>query len=259
MNKYSYITDKYLKNNKKNVPYYIIIFCLKIFSLIAILSIIFLNFYYNYKISNNDVSKTFIVNIGKNDKNDMVNIFSNINCIENYKEINSNYNSNNEIINTSYKITIDDLKNTDSFVNEMNNYNVEVIISNENVSFQSSYKVLIIFFIILSIVYSFILVLFIHVCHSFFKKESNSIKILYFLGYKKKDILKLIMNFINKLKLVNILVQIICIIAIISCFEIFKIFFGAKYLLIFLSFVINDLIYYITGIFLIKLLIRNLQ
>ena len=78
MNKYSYITDKYLKNNKKNVPYYIIIFCLKIFSLIAILSIIFLNFYYNYKISNNDVSKTFIVNIGKNDKNDMVNIFSNI-------------------------------------------------------------------------------------------------------------------------------------------------------------------------------------
>lgn len=259
MTKYSYITDKYLKNNKKNVPYYIIISCLKICSLIAILSILFIGFYYNYKISNNDVSKTFIVNIGKNNKNDIVNIFSHINYIENYREINSNYNSNNEIINTSYKIIIDDLKNTDLFVNEMSKYNLEVIISNENVSLQSSHKVLVIFSTILLLIYFFVLILFSYVCNSFVKKESNNIKILYFLGYKKKNILQLVINLINKLKLVNLLIQIFGIMFIISCFEVIRIFFETKYLFIFLLFVINELIYYIITLLLLNLLIKNKQ
>ena len=141
MNKIVLIANKYRNNNKKNRPYHIIISCIKLFSLIILLGILFLNYYNNEILNNNRVNRLYEVNVGKISHDKSSSVFEECPYILKYFEKNSDYNINNELINTSYEIELKNIKYSELFIEEMNTYKFGVIISNNNIKSQSSIKV----------------------------------------------------------------------------------------------------------------------
>ena len=160
MNNMSLIVDKYLNNSKNNIPYFIVLSCIRLFSIFIVLGILFINYYSNDILINNQNNRLFEVNIGSFSKDEAISIFNSNKNIINFNEKDIKYNSKNELINTSFTVEIDNLKNTESFISEMNNYNFEVVISNESVLSQSSIKVLNFFNTILFILYFILLIIY---------------------------------------------------------------------------------------------------
>lgn len=62
-----FLIFKYLKNNISNYPYYLILFCIFLFSTIFLLGINFFTYYYNNVIANDISNRKLSINIGNSD------------------------------------------------------------------------------------------------------------------------------------------------------------------------------------------------
>ena len=257
MNNMSLIVDKYLNNSKNNIPYFIVFSFIRLFSIFIVLGILFINYYSNDILINNQNNRLFEVNIGSFSKDEAISIFNSNKNIINFNEKDIKYNSKNELINTSFTVEIENLKNTESFIYEMNNSNFEVVISNESVLSQSSIKVLNFFNTILFILYFILLIIFLYVCYIYFRKELNDLIILRFIGYTSVNIFMIIISIIMKVIKKNVVFQLLTILLLFCIFNMIRIFIIENWIVIICMLILNQVFYIISLIILEIFLIKK--
>lgn len=257
MNNISLITNKYLRNCKNNYPYFIVISCIRLFSVLIVLGILFINYYSNNILVNNQNSKIFEINIGSFPKDDAISIFNSNKNIVNFYEKETKYNISNELINTSFAIEIDNLKNTESFISEMNFNNFEVVVSNDNMLSQSSIKILNFFSILLFILYFIVLIIFLYVCFIFFKKELSNLNTLRFIGYTSNNIFAIVILIIVELMKKNVIVQLFTGLLLFCMLNTIRLFIVDNLIMIICILILNQFLYTVILIMLEKYLIKK--
>ena len=187
MNSYSYVANKYLKKNKKNIYIYIILYLILAFSSLCILGSFFTEFYFNNYV-NIPHNKNIIVNVEESEKNSAIEYFEKNKYIIDFKEISNNNNNRN----ITFLIEIDNIKNISAFSDDAVNQNYQILISNSNSDSTNELK-LIKFFNILFIMLLIILnVIYIYIIKNFIEKEKENVSKIKYLGGNNEKIFKLI-------------------------------------------------------------------
>ena len=232
MNKYKLLINNYLKHNSKVYPYYTILLCIKIFSILILLCTLYIYFYYYNIMGNNKSYKSYKVNIGNTSNKEAMTIFNSIKYIE--KISNDNH---------VYVIELNDIKNSNSFLSEMKKFDFEIVLSNENMSTLHITKLLYAFKITFFVLYFILFYLFLYILTIFFKKELPSLKLFHFIGYSKKNILEIITSLALRLIVLNSIIILNILVLILLIFKNFRVFFINKILTIF-SFILIIYLFY---------------
>lgn len=198
-----YLKDKYLKRNKRNYSYYILL----LFSFLCSYSVLtiynYIDYYYTDVINENVENRTIKVKTNESNIYKLDFLYDN----PYVEEIIENHLSNNEF---EYKIIINKFNNMESILNILEDLNLNITLKsdiNYNRNFTNLipiFKLFIIIIYMLFILYSIIIV------KNAINKEKNKIFILKTIGYSNRNINKIINSIlffiINRSFIINIII-----------------------------------------------------
>lgn len=198
-----YLMKKYLKNNKKNYPYYIQLFFSFLFAYIVLLAYNYIDYYYMEILQGNVENRTIKVQINNKQLDKVDSIYSN-EYIENI------YEDNSENIEYNYTIIVNKVENVRLVCDFLQELGLEIML-NGDVTNNHFYGVLMTTFKIFIILFYFLFVLFsVIIIKIVINKEKSKICILKAVGFSDKNIKKLVNSItylvVNRIFVINVVV-----------------------------------------------------
>ena len=202
----NYLTRKYIKNNKKNHSYYILLLFSFLFAYIVLLAYNYIDYYYLEIIQGNIENRTIKTRV-TNDQLYKIDILINNKYIENIYE--------NDFVNNDYSFTIvvNKFKNVQHVSDYLKNLELEVILNKDMSDNQFYFLLMVVFKIFIILFYSLFLIFSIIIVKIIINKEKNNIYILKSVGFSNKKINNFINHItfliLNKIFITNIIIGLV--------------------------------------------------